>query len=103
MIYGVIYVATNTVNGKQYVGQTTARRPVRRWNRSEEHASELQSLRHLVCRLLLEKNQCQLLLHAAGKLPRAALSEGRHARHTQQLRLQAPTLPPGYTDQLFFF
>jgi|ERR1039458_282653 group I intron endonuclease len=32
MIYGVIYVATNTVNGKQYVGQTTARRPVRRWN-----------------------------------------------------------------------
>src|ERR1039458_3391074 len=27
----------------------------RRW-RSEEHTSELQSLRHLVCRLLLEKN-----------------------------------------------
>src|SRR5262245_62693173 len=25
------------------------------WNRSEEHTSELQSLRHLVCRLLLEK------------------------------------------------
>src|ERR1035441_3856487 len=25
--------------------------------RSEEHTSELQSLRHLVCRLLLEKNQ----------------------------------------------
>src|ERR1035441_10941227 len=25
-------------------------------NRSEEHTSELQSLRHLVCRLLLEKN-----------------------------------------------
>src|ERR1039458_10609959 len=27
----------------------------RRRNRSEEHTSELQSLRHLVCRLLLEK------------------------------------------------
>src|SRR5437899_4762203 len=25
------------------------------WARSEEHTSELQSLRHLVCRLLLEK------------------------------------------------
>src|SRR5262245_63954446 len=27
------------------------------WNRSEEHTSELQSLRHLVCRLLLEKKK----------------------------------------------
>src|SRR5258705_5433456 len=35
-------------------------RPVhRRWvrERSEEHTSELQSLRHLVCRLLLEKKK----------------------------------------------
>src|ERR1035438_10819063 len=29
--------------------------------RSEEHTSELQSLRHLVCRLLLEKNKTQTL------------------------------------------
>src|ERR1035438_4016016 len=32
--------------------------PIKSWqrnNRSEEHTSELQSLRHLVCRLLLEK------------------------------------------------
>src|ERR1035438_10669379 len=28
-------------------------------NRSEEHTSELQSLRHLVCRLLLEKKKKQ--------------------------------------------
>src|SRR5258705_1952776 len=28
-------------------------------NRSEEHTSELQSLRHLVCRLLLEKKKQQ--------------------------------------------
>src|SRR5258705_9642417 len=30
--------------------------------RSEEHTSELQSLRHLVCRLLLEKKKMMLLL-----------------------------------------
>src|SRR5258705_823936 len=34
------------------------RRPVRAQpDRSEEHTSELQSLRHLVCRLLLEKKK----------------------------------------------
>src|SRR5258705_9313710 len=31
-------------------------RPLQLW-RSEEHTSELQSLRHLVCRLLLEKKK----------------------------------------------
>src|SRR5258705_711775 len=31
----------------------------RRETRSEEHTSELQSLRHLVCRLLLEKKKKQ--------------------------------------------
>src|SRR5437899_6429603 len=30
--------------------------------RSEEHTSELQSLRHLVCRLLLEKKKKKLIL-----------------------------------------
>src|ERR1039458_3394247 len=30
-------------------------RSATRYSRSEEHTSELQSLRHLVCRLLLEK------------------------------------------------
>src|ERR1035441_7873074 len=35
-------------------GYVTARRQAR----SEEHTSELQSLRHLVCRLLLEKKSC---------------------------------------------
>src|SRR5258705_9598190 len=32
-------------------------RSIRRRGRSEEHTSELQSLRHLVCRLLLEKKK----------------------------------------------
>src|SRR5258705_4941730 len=36
-------------------GLTSAFR--RGYDRSEEHTSELQSLRHLVCRLLLEKKQ----------------------------------------------
>src|ERR1039458_10797855 len=31
--------------------------------RSEEHTSELQSLRHLVCRLLLEKKQKKTYTH----------------------------------------
>src|SRR5471030_3424065 len=39
--------------------------------RSEEHTSELQSLRHLVCRLLLEKKQniatAVLLIHSHDK------------------------------------
>src|SRR5438046_8271205 len=35
-------------------GNRTHRRS-RRWRRSEEHTSELQSLTNLVCRLLLEK------------------------------------------------
>src|SRR5262245_63761663 len=30
--------------------------------RSEEHTSELQSLRHLVCRLLLEKKNARMLI-----------------------------------------
>src|SRR5437899_3766245 len=39
------------------VGQGRARRLRVNNDRSEEHTSELQSLRHLVCRLLLEKKK----------------------------------------------
>src|SRR5205814_7421063 len=43
------------------VQNLTKRFVARRWDaalcRSEEHTSELQSLRHLVCRLLLEKKK----------------------------------------------
>src|ERR1035438_10686725 len=44
--------------------------------RSEEHTSELQSLRHLVCRLLLEKKTANVLLkklEAAHPIERAQL------------------------------
>src|SRR5436853_3531083 len=40
----------------KFVAQVTGR-PVAGGVRSEEHTSELQSLRHLVCRLLLEKKK----------------------------------------------
>src|SRR5437899_10240945 len=36
--------------------------------RSEEHTSELQSLRHLVCRLLLEKKKADLILAILDRL-----------------------------------
>src|SRR5438045_8318193 len=36
---------------------SSTRREARKKERSEEHTSELQSLRHLVCRLLLEKQK----------------------------------------------
>src|SRR5471030_1987126 len=49
--------------------------------RSEEHTSELQSLRHLVCRLLLEKNK-----QAAGSSQRVAYAS-----------LNQPGTPDSYT------
>src|SRR5947199_3385988 len=52
-------------------------------SRSEEHTSELQSLRHLVCRLLLEKKNDQHVpseqRHAPHGHPRGAQHE--HGRH----------------------
>src|SRR5437899_6571760 len=47
-------------------GTALRRKAVPRRRRSEEHTSELQSLRHLVCRLLLEKKKKQPLV-ANGK------------------------------------
>src|SRR5436853_4315162 len=45
------YKDYRAVGGVQYAFTVQAT------NRSEEHTSELQSLRHLVCRLLLEKKK----------------------------------------------
>src|ERR1035438_8122572 len=47
--------STATRRHRPRLGQRSAGRSRRRADRSEEHTSELQSLRHLVCRLLLEK------------------------------------------------
>src|ERR1035438_10671706 len=43
-------------------------------SRSEEHTSELQSLRHLVCRLLLEKKNKKQTKIIHGSLHRGALA-----------------------------
>src|SRR3712207_4453371 len=40
--------------------RTTTPRRLNRLHRSEEHTSELQSRQYLVCRLLLEKKNCNL-------------------------------------------
>src|SRR5437899_9472066 len=48
--------------------------------RSEEHTSELQSLRHLVCRLLLEKKKIMRLPNRDGH----TLSRG--PRHQQDIK-----------------
>src|SRR2546429_7178379 len=40
-----------------------------RWNRSEEHTSELQSRLHLVCRLLLEKKKKNTNRNTTSQLP----------------------------------
>src|SRR5947199_1389773 len=53
--------------------------------RSEEHTSELQSLRHLVCRLLLEKKNPDDRLHAGLRSTREA-PLGRGAVSDLQLR-----------------
>src|SRR5258705_3598236 len=57
----------------------------RRWRRcrSEEHTSELQSLRHLVCRLLLAKKKRDLARRERAALPhihRSLLAVGRQMR-----------------------
>src|SRR5262245_64921326 len=59
--------------------------------RSEEHTSELQSLRHLVCRLLLEKKKNSAQKTSAGARRRTQTSRrrrtssGRTATHSAHL------------------
>src|SRR5262245_64280887 len=49
-------------------------------SRSEEHTSELQSLRHLVCRLLLEKKKKKKLMKHNTSLQFS--SQTRESKHT---------------------
>src|SRR5205814_9602342 len=57
-IVGVIVL---TVTDEGFLIDNVAVDPSHRGKRSEEHTSELQSLRHLVCRLLLEKKKAHTL------------------------------------------
>src|SRR5262245_64679061 len=59
---GVWFRAAHACHTRSLVRQSQGDRRTRErvWHaRSEEHTSELQSLRHLVCRLLLEKKKKQ--------------------------------------------
>src|SRR5262245_65123134 len=52
--------------------------------RSEEHTSELQSLRHLVCRLLLEKKKKTKYTEITKKQSRTTYTERHRAEHYKQ-------------------
>src|ERR1039458_199106 len=56
--------------------------------RSEEHTSELQSLRHLVCCLLLEKNICRRFSHNLRSSRRTGV--GGHRSTDQPYSIQKP-------------
>src|SRR5437899_8145939 len=55
-VRGVLPVGGEIVHDPENALAVFEDQPVK--SRSEEHTSELQSLRHLVCRLLLEKTKC---------------------------------------------
>src|SRR3712207_8948765 len=50
------YTQWNLRKGSTYITPNSGS-----WSRSEEHTSELQSRQYLVCRLLLEKNNLNLI------------------------------------------
>src|SRR5262245_64995369 len=65
--------------------------------RSEEHTSELQSLRHLVCRLLLEKKKKKK--HTAQQGLRARIRRTREARHRNTRECASRTLHARDSDR----
>src|ERR1039458_8668456 len=77
---------------------TPARRSCRR--RSEEHTSELQSLRHLVCRLLLEKTKLSAHATSSAVPTRRCRSCGEAATATS---LSWPSDSISTADLGFFF
>src|ERR1035438_8272577 len=76
--------------------------------RSEEHTSELQSLRHLVCRLLLEKKTIRLAPRVFNRRPRLAdarvVHDGRSIMSCGPgLPVQGPPSGAGTVCEEFFF
>src|ERR1039458_1352279 len=63
-LHWISMMATSLAGSSDVTGVASSSRCPKIWMltirqpRSEEHTSELQSLRHLVCRLLLEKKSC---------------------------------------------
>src|SRR5262245_65134128 len=54
--------------------------------RSEEHTSELQSLRHLVCRLLLEKKKKKIMKKVNKKI--MSKKNYKHTRSNKKVTIQ---------------
>src|ERR1039458_3177448 len=76
--------------------------------RSEEHTSELQSLRHLVCRLLLEKKKTKnddIRIHSSSEDHTAApKSPSARVRHALCIAAAPMTMfVPSIVDYLCFF
>src|ERR1039458_4590043 len=69
--------------------------------RSEEHTSELQSLRHLVCRLLLEKKKKRAPQHARTTGRKRRLQAERGAAGRQRRRGAARPYSVAQTSFLF--
>src|ERR1039458_5428448 len=71
--------------------------------RSEEHTSELQSLRHLVCRLLLEK--IERLAVKRKRVLRSSVRSSRGSKSARSATISAPIWcgVPEPTENFFFF
>src|ERR1035438_4913610 len=67
---------------------------LRRETRSEEHTSELQSLRHLVCRLLLEKKKKKEHEHDYQRLSADRGTSARQQTYTSRGRATYIRSPP---------
>src|ERR1039458_1849136 len=79
-------------------------------SRSEEHTSELQSLRHLVCRLLLEKkknagfqpDRARLERQSVRLWPRRVLHAHGHGRRHFFLMIRGPPSSTLFPDPALF-
>src|SRR5947199_524633 len=83
---------------RDHVGFRSPCAEMMRPNRSEEHTSELQSLRHLVCRLLLEKKNTVSRdkgeADARAEPPRAQHPASRHVGLAADRRFPTYELDP---------
>src|ERR1039458_10587452 len=74
-----LYMAVQTLQDGARAKSGGSMKSIRRM-RSEEHTSELQSLRHLVCRLLLKKKTKFVQQRGSDRVNAAALTIRRHKR-----------------------
>src|SRR6202162_6673084 len=76
--YTTLFRSTLSSHAPAIMEVISAGGPGQRRTRSEEHTSELQSPRYLVCRLLLEKKKCVLIWGRISGSPVARCSIGSH-------------------------